>query len=54
MKVKELIAELQKYDEDMLVAIYGEIFDSIEVSKQTWIDSNYPYDKPDVEYINLI
>jgi hypothetical protein len=26
---------------------------SIKVSKCTWIDSNWPYDKPDFDYINL-
>lgn len=26
---------------------------SIKVSKYTWVDSNYPYNRPDFDYINL-
>ena len=25
----------------------------IKVSEHTWVDSNYPYNKPDFDYINL-
>ena len=60
MTVQQLIEELQKQPQDIPIAImYGinpsDIKDpnSIKVSKCTWIDSNWPYDKPDFDYINL-
>lgn len=46
MKVKELIAELQKYDSEREVYDYG--FEKIEkVYEKLWVDTNYPYDQPD-------
>lgn len=60
MTVGELIEELKKYPEDMPVAVYGNIYyppeseyNKLEISKRTWVDSNYPWDRPDFEYINL-
>ena len=59
MTVKELIDELSKYPQDMPVAVDGDIYyppeeyRKIEVSQRTWVDSNYPWDRPDFEYINL-
>ena len=60
MTVKQLIKELQKWPEDTPVAIMCDINLSdikdpnfIKVSKHTWVDSNYLYNKPDFDYINL-
>ena len=60
MIVQQLIKELQKWPEDMPIAIMCDINpsdikdpNSIEVSKYTWVDSNYPYNRPDFDYINL-
>jgi hypothetical protein len=60
MTVQQLIDELQKYPKDMPVAIMCNINPSdikdpnfIKVSKHTWVDSNYHYNKPDFDYINL-
>ncbi len=58
MTVSELIEELKKYPQDMPVACYGDIYYppeeyKIEISQKTWVDSNYPWDRPDFEYINL-
>jgi len=60
MTVEQLINELKKYPKDMPVAIMYDINpsdikdpNSIEVSKYIWVDSNYPYDRPDFDYINL-
>jgi hypothetical protein len=57
MTVGELIRELQKYDEKLPVAIDGDIYfppqTQITVSVKTWEDSNYPYDLPDFDYLNL-
>ena len=53
MKVCELIKELSKYDDDM------EVYDcsgyEVEgVENRTWIDSNYPYDKPDKQIVVIL
>lgn len=60
MTVEQLINELKKYPKDMPIAIMytinpNDIKDPnfIKVSRHTWIDSNYPYNKPDFDYINL-
>ena len=60
MTVEQLINELKKYPKDMPIAIMYDINpndikdpNSIKVSKHTWADSNYPYNKPDFDYINL-
>ena len=53
MTVKELINELKKWPEDLIVAVYHEPFEDIILKKCTWIHSNYPYDKPDVDYLSL-
>lgn len=60
MTVQQLIDELQKYPKDMPIAVYDNIDwidkdkpDTIQVQNRVWIDSNYPYDKPDFLYINL-
>ena len=60
MTVEQLINELKKYSKNMPIAIMCDINpsdiknpNSIEVSKYTWVDSNYPYNRPDFDYINL-
>lgn len=53
MTVGELVAILQEYPQDMPVALMYEIFDPIVVSMQTWTHDNYPYDQPDIDFINL-
>lgn len=51
--VSEIINKLKKFPEDMLVGIDGDISSSIVIEKRTWVDSNYPYDKPDVDFVNM-
>ena len=53
MSVGELVDILKKYPQEMPVAIMYELFDSIIVSMQTWTHDNYPYDQPDIDFINL-
>lgn len=60
MTVKELIEELEKYPQDMPVTVDMAIMwppeadcNKLEVSQRTWMDSNYPWDRPDFEYINI-
>lgn len=60
MTVKQLIAKLKQYPDDMPVATFDDIGyhskdnpDGINVSIHTWIHGNYPYDLPDFEYVNL-
>ena len=60
MRVKELINKLQEFPEDMPVATInvidpGDIDDPnfIKVNVYTWEHSNYPYNKPSFDYVNL-
>lgn len=60
MIVRELIEELKKYPQDMPVAVGTNImyppesdYNKIKVSLRVWVDSNYPWNKPDFEYINI-
>jgi hypothetical protein len=53
MTVRELIDNLQQFDPEMLVAINYDISSEIEVKLRTWVHSNYPYDKPDVDFVSL-
>lgn len=60
MTVGELIKELEKYPEDMPVTVDMNImyppeagYNKLEVSQRTWVDSNYPWNRPDFEYINI-
>lgn len=57
MTVAELIERLKNYPQDMSVGIDGD-FEypdgrEIEISIHTWVHSNYPYDLPDTEYVNI-
>ncbi len=60
MTVAELVEELKKWPQDMPVAVDGNIYyppeyegNRLEISKRTWVDSNYPWDQPDFDYINI-
>ena len=58
MTVGELIAELKNYPQDMPVAVSADIMYPpekyrIEVQQRTWYDTNYPWNRPEFEYINL-
>lgn len=60
MTVKQLIDKLKEFPENMPVATIEDINPSdiddpefIVVSKRIWTHQNYPYDKPDFEYVNL-
>lgn len=57
MTVSELIEELKKYPQDMPVGVYGNFLypsgDKIDVSICTWVHSNYPYNLPDTDYVNI-
>ena len=50
MKVKELIEKLQQFDENLRVV--DDYYLEIEkVEERTWVDSNYPYDRPDEQVV---
>lgn len=60
MTVKQLIEELKKMPEDYPVALMDDIGwaqkddpNDIKLKICVWQQSNYPYDKPDFEYVNL-
>ena len=60
MTVGELIEKLKQFPLDMPVACDGNIYYppdngyyAIEVSQWTLVDNNYPYNRPDFEYINI-
>ena len=60
MTVNQLIEKLKQFPTDMPVTIYHDIDwrnkyadDTIAAEICTWIHSNYPYDKPDFDYVNL-
>lgn len=60
MTVAQLIEELKKWPQDMPIATMQDIGPSaaldphwIKVSKKTWMHSNWPYDKPDFDYVDL-
>lgn len=60
MKVIELIEKLKEFPQDMPVAVFGEINwiekddpDAFEVSIRTWTHTNYPYNKPDFNYVDI-
>lgn len=60
MTIKELIDELSKWPPDMPVAVMHDISpvskdmkNWIEVTEHTWVHGNYPYDKPNFQYVNL-
>ena len=60
MRVKELINKLQEFPQDMPVATFHDINpsdidnpDFIEVKIYTLEHSNFPYDKPSFDYVDL-
>lgn len=51
--VQDLIDELGKFPKDMEVRDYDfERIDKAEI--KTWTHNNYPYDKPDKDYVCLL
>ena len=60
MTVKQLREKLSEFPDDLPVATFNDINwtakddpNWIEVKRCTWEETNYPYDKPDFEYVNL-
>ena len=53
MTVGELIRILLGFPQDMPVAVNYDIYEAVNASIQTWTHDNYPYDKPDVEFVNI-
>lgn len=57
MTVKELIEELQKFPQDMPVGTWGDFEypdgGKLTVEIRTWVHSNYPYNLPDTDYVNI-
>lgn len=53
MTVEELIEKLNEYPKDMPIGINYDISSDVEVNSSIWTHNNYPYDKPDIEFINL-
>ena len=60
MKVKELIAKLKEFPEDMPVATFSYINpedindpDFIKVTIKEWEHTNYPYNKPSFKYVDI-
>lgn len=51
--VKDLINALEKYPQNMLVAVWTDPHDEIEIEIKTWTHDNYPYDKPDIDYVAI-
>lgn len=60
MTVGQLIEKLKEYPQDMPVTVIDSIDykskdddEHIYVTKKTWVDSNYPYDRESFEYVDL-
>ena len=60
MTVYQLIERLKEFPEDMPVTILNDINwvekddpNALQVDICTWVHGNYPYDKPDFEYVNI-
>ena len=51
--VKELIEKLQEFPQDMPVGIDYDPMSPIEIKIWTWVHNNYPYDKPDFDFVNI-
>ena len=51
--VSEFIEKLKEFPQDMPVGIEYNPFDEIEIEIKTWEHTNYPYNKPDLEFVNI-
>ena len=51
--VKDLIEKLKELPQDMPIATYNDPFDTIVIKQRTWVHNNYPYNRPDLDYISL-
>ena len=51
LTVNDLINKLKEFPEDMPISINmaGETIEDVAI--QTWVHSNYPYNKPDKDYV---
>lgn len=52
MTVKELIEKLEQFDPNMLVGVNYDV-SSPTICIRTWVDGNYPYDRPDFDYVSI-
>ena len=52
MTVSELIEKLKEFDQDLRV-VDDCMLDIEDVVETTWVDSNYPYDKPDEQVVMI-
>lgn len=52
LTVKGLIERLKEFPEDMPVCD-DDIFPVNGVEEYLWVDTNYPYEKPDCKFIKL-
>ena len=60
MTVERLIKKLSEFPNNMPVATFNDISwkskddpEWIQVTKCTWEHTNYPYDQPNFDYVNL-
>lgn len=60
MTVAQLIERLKEFPQHMPVTIINDINwvekddpHALRVSVRTWIHGNYPYDKPNFDYVNI-
>jgi len=53
MTVKELIEKLKEFPEDLPVGVMYDVHADVMVERKTWEHTNYPYNKPDFDYINI-
>lgn len=51
MTVKDMIEKLKQFPEDMSIAVGYDVFDEIRIYIKTWSHTNYPYDRPDFQYV---
>jgi len=52
LKVKDLIEKLQEFNPNLRV-VDDYMLNIEEVIETVWVDSNYPYDKPDEVVIQI-
>ena len=57
MTVGELIEKLKEFPQDMPVATWSDFQypdgGEIDVQIRTWVHSNYPYNLPDTDYVDI-
>ena len=50
MIVKDLIEALQRFDPNLKV-VDDYMYEITEIKETTWVDSNYPYNRPDEQVV---